>query len=210
MERTLAEAYANVRLYVCGIGDLAEKVPANSVDHIITDPPYSRAFLPVYSELAAFAAHALKPGGNLLVMVGQSYLHEVMERLDTGLRYQWTLAYLTPGGQAVQLWDRKVNTFWKPLLWYVKGSYEGAWVGDVTKSVVNDNDKRFHEWGQSETGIADILQRFTKPNEIICDPFVGGGTVGVVALSLGRRFIGADADAAVISVTRRRITAGQP
>ncbi len=29
------------------------------------------------------------------------------------MTYHWTVAYLTPGGQAVQLWDRKVNAFWK-------------------------------------------------------------------------------------------------
>jgi site-specific DNA-methyltransferase (adenine-specific) len=170
------------------------EIEPESVDWIITDPPYPAEFLPLYSDLSAFAERVLKPGGSLVAMVGQSYLPAIMAQLGERLTYQWTLAYLTPGGQAVQLWERKVNTFWKPLLWYVKGEYAGGWVGDVTRSNVNDNDKRFHGWGQSESGMADIVERFTEPGELIVDPFGGGMTTGIVAEALGRRFIGIEID----------------
>lgn len=175
------------------------------LDCIITDPPYPREYLPVYADLAKFAAYALKPGGSLLVMCGQSYLPDILTLMTPHIRYHWTVAYLTPGGQAVQLWERKINTFWKPVLWFVNGEYNGAWAGDVSKSAVNDNDKRFHHWGQSESGMADLIERFTLPNEVICDPFCGGGTTGVVALQLGRRFVGADKDAKAIKATQQRL-----
>ena len=186
---------------------VAELAIGEPIDCIITDPPYPREYLSVFSELAEFAARSLRPGGSLVCMVGQSYLPEVLERLNEHLAYQWTLAYLTPGGQATQLWQRKVNTFWKPLLWFTNGAYEGDWVGDVTRSEVNDNDKRFHHWGQSESGMADIVRRFTKPGELIVDPFLGGGTTARVALDLGRRFIGADIDEAALDTTRARFAA---
>jgi hypothetical protein len=180
-------------------------VKSASVDWIITDPPYPKEFLPVYSDLGAFAARTLKPNGSLLCMVGQSYLPDVLARLSEHLRYHWTVAYLTPGGQAVQLFDRHVNTFWKPVLWFVNGEYTGDWIGDVTRSDTNDNDKRFHHWGQSESGIADLLERFTLPNEVVCDPFVGGGTTAVVAVEMGRHFIGIDRDPDAIRTTRERL-----
>lgn len=175
------------------------------VDAIITDPPYPREFLPVYTDLAEFAARALKPGGSLVCMVGQSYLPEILERLAQHLQYRWTVAYLTPGGQATQLWQRKVNTFWKPLLWFTNGDYDGDWIGDVTRSEVNDNDKRHHHWGQSESGMADIIRRFTVPGDLIVDPFLGGGTTGQVALDLARRFIGADTDPDCVEQSRHRL-----
>jgi len=33
----------------------------------------------------------------------------------------------------VQLWNRKVNTFWKPVLWFVNGTdgHAGDWIGTV-------------------------------------------------------------------------------
>lgn len=189
--------------------DIAEvngEVPTGGVDWIITDPPYPEEYLPVYDSLSEFAARVLKPGGSALVMVGQSYLPQVIERLSKHLKYHWTLAYLTPGGQAVQLWDRKVQTFWKPLLWFVNGDYKSKdWIGDVCKSEVNDNDKTHHHWGQSESGMADVVSRFTYPGQVICDPFVGGGTTGVVSVSMNRRFIGIDKSEDAIETTQRRL-----
>lgn len=199
----LPDTSERYRLICADIADA--RLEPNSLDIIITDPPYPQEFLPVYAELAKFAAHALKPGGSMLVMVGQSYLPEVLALMTPHMRYHWTLAYLTPGGQAVQLWQRNVNTFWKPVLWFVKGEYAGDWIGDVAKSAVNDNDKRFHDWGQSESGMADLIERFTYPGQMICDPFVGGGTTGVVALQMNRQFVGIDNDQQAIATTKQRI-----
>ena len=176
-----------------------------SADWIVTDPPYGKKFLSLYADLSEFAARVLKPGGSLLAMVGQSYLPEILQLLGRHLKYQWTLVYQTPGGQAVQLWERRVNTFWKPVLWFVKGRYEGDWIGDVCQSAVNDNDKRFHEWGQSESGMADIVERFTYPGQTICDPFCGGGTTGVVAIRTNRLFVGIDCDDEAVEKTLQRL-----
>lgn len=190
------------------IGKLAEvykTLDAESIDSIITDPPYGKEYLDCYDDLAEAAVYLLKPKGSLLVMTGQSYLPEVIEKLSARLTYHWMVSYLTPGGQAAQLWTRKVNTFWKPVLWFVKGNYEGAWVGDVAKSAVNDNDKRFHEWGQSESGMADLVKRFSRSNDLVLDPFMGAGTTGKVALELGRRFIGIDKDEEKAREAKRRL-----
>lgn len=176
-----------------------------SIDVLITDPPYPEEYLYLYGYLGELAARVLKPGGSAFVMIGQSYLAEVLNLLGAHLRYQWTLAYLTPGGQAVQLWQRKVNTFWKPVLWFVNGEYSRPWLGDVVQSRVNDNDKRFHEWGQSESGMRDLVERCSRPNDLILDPFCGAGTTGVVALASGRRFVGIDSDAGAIETSRARI-----
>ena len=194
-----------VRLHVASIAEAANHIEWESLDWIVTDPPYPREYLGVYDDLAAFAQHALKPGGSLLCMIGQSYLPEIVQKLCEKLDYRWTLAYLTPGGQATQLWERKVNTFWKPVLWFTKGEYKGDWVGDVTGSKVNDNDKRHHHWGQSESGMFDLVRRFLYPNMIVCDPFLGGGATGVVALELGCRFIGLDIDQECVTKSEQRL-----
>ena len=177
-----------------------------SFDAIITDPPYSQEHVPLYGDLAKLAARVLKPGGSLLAMCGQSYLPDILALMCPHIRYHWTVSYQTPGGQAVQLWGRRVNTFWKPVVWFVKGDgYEGEWTGDVVKSQVNDNDKRFSDWGQSESGMADLVERFTGANDLILDPFLGGGTTAVVAVRLGRRCVGIDADANQLDIARGRL-----
>ena len=190
------------------VGDIAEacqQIENDSIDVIITDPPYPKEYLQLYGILAKEASRVLKPGGSLIVMTGQSYLPEILSLMTPHIRYHWTVSYLTPGGQSAQIWHRKVNTFWKPLLWFVKGEYNGGWIGDVTKSAVNDNDKRFHNWGQSESGMVDIVERFSMPGQTILDPFLGGGTTAVVAVKLGRYFIGIDQDPAAIQTTALRL-----
>lgn len=196
-----------IRLEVCDIADAATNVEPESVDFIITDPPYPEKYLPTFGQLADFAATTLKPGGSLICMSGQSYLPEVY-RLLTGtpdLKFHWELSYLTPGGQATQLWERKVNTFWKPLLWFVKGKYSGDWIGDVVKSAPNDNDKAHHHWGQSVSGMRDLLDRFVLPGKIVCDPFLGGGTTAIAARQCNCRFIGFDIDEKCLETTRQRL-----
>jgi ParB/RepB/Spo0J family partition protein len=187
--------------------DVLADVEAGSVDLILTDPPYPREFLPLFADLSKVAARLLKPGGLAAVMVGQSYLPEVYGLLGEALDYHWTIAYLTPGGQAVQLWNRDVQAFWKPVLLYSNGPYAGGWIGDVAQSNVNDNDKRFHEWGQSASGMVDLLDRLSKPNDLICDPFAGGGTTPLVALGRGRRFIGAELEESVHELAWNRLVA---
>ena len=197
------------RLICSDLATVGDEIEPGSVDWIITDPPYPKDYLGLFEELGRFASRALTDGGGLLCMTGQSYLPQVYEMLGRHLSYHWTLAYLTPGGQSAQMWQRQVNTFWKPVLWYAKGDYAGEWVGDVARSDVNDNDKRFHHWGQSESGMADIIDRFTLPGQTICDPFLGGGTTATVALGMGRRFTGIDIDPNCIRATRERMAANE-
>ena len=176
-------------------------------DVIITDPPYPEEYIGLYQALAVLADFALRPGGSCVTMAGQSFLPEVIDAMSIGneISYNWTGAYLTPGGQAVQIFPRKVNCFWKPLLWYVKGEYQGPWVGDVCRSAVNNNDKRFHHWGQSESGMVEVIEKYSQPGDTILDPFLGGGTTAVVALALGRKVIGLDIDQSAIDTAKARI-----
>lgn len=180
-------------------GDISEWEAKNAFDiepqsiaAIITDPPYSKEYLPTYEHLATMAKYLLKPNGSLFVMIGQSYLFAIGDILSKHLDYHWELCYLTPGGQAPHLWAKNVNAFWKPILWFNKGTYGGDCVGDVIESHVNDNDKDFHDWGQSESGMADLIEKVTHPGDLILDPFMGGATTGAVALPTGRGFIGLD------------------
>lgn len=192
------------------VADIYDGLPGVAdctVDAIITDPPYGEQALPLYKALGAVASRVLKPGAPCIVLTGQMHLPAVLQALTETLEYRWTLAYLTPGGQSPQIWPHKVNTFWKPLLWLAKApaGQMAEWRGDVIKTPVNDNDKRFHGWGQNITGFADIVVRFTHQQDVILDPFVGGGTTGAAAVAQNRSFIGFDSDPASVNIARARI-----
>jgi 16S rRNA G966 N2-methylase RsmD len=178
-----------------------------SVDVILTDPPYPAEFLPLYSDLSRIASQILKPGGMCAVMVGEAHLPEVLFRLTEHLTYRWTMAYLTPGGQAAQVFPAKVNSFWKPVILLSNGPIhdDAAWIGDVVSSNVNDNQKDDHKWQQSTSGMAALLEKASSVGDLVFDPFCGSGTTGVVALQSQRRFMGCDIEQASVDATKVRV-----
>jgi site-specific DNA-methyltransferase (adenine-specific) len=90
------------------------------------------------------------------------------------------------------------------VILFSKGKYLGKAFGDVIKTSPNNNDKRFHKWGQSEEGFSLLFDKFVLPGQTILDPFVGGGTTAVVALKRGCNFIGVDKDLSAILTTKKR------
>ena len=173
-------------------------------DFIITDPPYPRKYLDLYAILAERSLEWLKPNGLLVAMCGQSYLDQIMQMMGEHLEYYWTGCYLTPG-QPTSLRHRQVNTSWKPILIYrlPAAIYKGKIFGDVWKS--DSNDKTFHEWGQSISGMLALVKQICLPGQTIFDPFCGAGTTGVAALMHGCLFNGIDLDEDNVGITRKRL-----
>jgi 16S rRNA G966 N2-methylase RsmD len=192
---------------VCADMAQTDAVEPSSVHHIITDIPYGKEYLPCVDHLACRAPIWLKPGGALVVMTGQSFLPKVFTALAaSGLSYRWTLCCETNSGARTQIHDRHIVPKWKPVLWYVKGGFDGLkWTGDVIRGG-DGNDKRFHHWGQSEAQMEWLVERVSMPGQMILDPFCGGGTTGVAALRLGRQFIGIDIDQKAIAITAERLS----
>jgi 16S rRNA G966 N2-methylase RsmD len=176
-------------------GDFREvlaDLPDNSVDLILTDPPYGEDAMPNYEWLSEFAAKKLKPGGSLLCYTGQAMLPEVLNALGEKLRYWWVCSLdHSHGGQ--QLPGKWVMVEWKPLVWYVNGNRAGNnYIADKLRGT--RPNKEDHEWAQGIDEVFNLIESLTDPDGLVVDPFAGSGSFGKAALSLGRRFIGADLD----------------
>lgn len=55
-----------------------------------------------------------------------------------------------------------------------------------------------------------LVLTYSDPGDLVADPYAGSGTFGVAALSLGRRFLGAEADPRWREVAEKRLEAVQP
>ncbi len=199
-------------LHNCDI--LEAPIEDASIDAIITDPPYGGEHLDCWRKLGQFAARKLKPGGVLLAMGGLYHLPEQLQNLDVdGLRYYWMLCYRYKDKHGDYPRQRKLRTFWKPIMWFVKGEYDRTFQG--TDAFVdcyenNQQGKEHHKWGQSVPFFTTLVEKFTYTDDLVCDPFLGGGTTGIACLALKRRFIGIEIDAKAYDVSHRRLTEWKP
>jgi site-specific DNA-methyltransferase (adenine-specific) len=121
--------------------------------------------------------------------------------------------------------------FWKPLVWdkktigmgyHYRARYEFILFFEKGKRRLNDlgiadviTVPRIHRGYPAEKppAVSEVLiKQSTLPGELVADPFMGSGSVGIAALRAGRRFVGCDLNPEAVRLTAdrlRRFGAGQ-
>ena len=200
--RGIPEAYRD-QIVTGDARELARALPDESVDLIFTDPPYPREFLPLYGWLAKEAARVLKPGGSCFALAGHYYLPDVIDQMRQHLDWHWACCLYQPTvTNSYRCFPRRVDVYWKPLLWFTKGRYTGPFIMDGFNSTAPD--KQHHAWGQSERYVRQFLERQDR-SAILLDPFTGGGTVPAVCKQLGRHYVAFEIDAETATLARERV-----
>ena len=180
------------------------KVRANSVDLIVTDPPYEKASIHLYKDLSAFADRSLKPGGLLFAYAGHLYFDQIMDHLRSELRYVAQIIFLQTTRQS-PIYPIKVDSQCRPVLVFSKGKYEPRkWLKNVIVARTRP-EKDGHPWQQSVDPLTQLLEMASDPGDLVCDPFTCTGTTGVAALLLGRRFLGCEIDPRSVAFAKDRL-----
>jgi DNA modification methylase len=102
------------------------------------------------------------------------------------------------------------------LLWFVKGdrpinpsfpknSKAGKRniIGDLIPS--KTPNKRFHNFGQSPSDAEYCLKYLTAVNDLVLDPFLGGGATAIACMNTKRRFVGIDINPNSIEAAKANI-----
>jgi 16S rRNA G966 N2-methylase RsmD len=176
----------------------------DSVDLILTDPPYPAEYLDLWSDLGKMAARSLKPGKLLIAYSGQFHLPKVINMLSEHLEYYWTFCLYMPGDSQI-VHGRNVICRWKPILLFQRPP-----ISKILKTpqdcIVNDKkNKSLHEWQQGIEGITKLVEIFSFEGETILDPFAGSGTTIIAALKSKRRVIGIDIEEQNINIIKARM-----
>jgi len=187
--------------------ELAKAIPDESIDLIFTDPPYHPDLMYLYADMSEYAARILKPGGLCIAYAGVAFLDAVIQAMGTALSYFWIFCGYQPESNLV-FNSKNVGCHWRPVLAYSKGPTRlRFFVGDTCRT---NHDKRYHEWGQGEQLPVFYLSRITEQQDIIFDPFTGGGTVPAVCKKLRRHYLAFEIDPEVAERARERVHNTQP
>lgn len=195
----------NIRIDEGDIRKFPEKYPEivkeNSIDLILTDPPYDKDSIPLWRDLGLFARRVLKEGGFLITYSGQEYLNQYFKALDeSGLEYVWECSLLHSSVQPYQHYSRFTNG-WKPILIYSKeGGCNHQALDDVLHGEIGD--KLAHPWAQEKSVAYTLIEKFTNPGDTVLDPMVGSGSFLVPCLKLKRNGIGVDINPECVEIAR--------
>jgi site-specific DNA-methyltransferase (adenine-specific) len=186
------------------LADLADQ----SVDAIVTDPPYDADGVPIFEPFGAFALRVLKPSRLAIVYAGHLQLDREMDLLARGgLTYMWHGAIVLTG-RHTRVRTRMVFGQHRSVLLYSAGPYRPrSWLNDLVfaEGRGGPEERPLHPWQQALEPVRHWVRQVSQPGELIVDPFIGSGTTAVAAVMEGRRFIGSDIDAGCVETTRRRL-----
>ena len=185
------------------LGDFEEvfkDIPDGSIDCIITDPPYPHEFIDVWSKLSRVAKRVLKPNGYCVAYSGQMYLPEVIKRMNEHLDYYWTFAVYHEGQTQIV---NGINLMcrWKPVLIFQNGKKK---IENTFQDyfISEQREKNGHDWQQSKSGVAYLIEMFTKEGDTILEPFAGSGTTIIAARDKKRNVIAAELDEKTYNIAK--------
>lgn len=208
-----------------------------NVDHIITDPPYEDELHKVFGSARAIRTDGKKRSRHdTLGFVGVNADRSEFSKLMVDASNGWLIAFSlaegirawrddiqTAGGK----WDQTI--FWvKPdstprfngqgparaaecaaVAWCGKGhrGWNAGGKRGLYTHCVNVNRQGEHPTEKPLPLMSEIILDFTKHGDLICDPFMGGGTTAVAAIKTGRHFVGIETEGRYFDLACRRIAA---
>lgn len=194
---------------------LMENIPDNSVDFILTDPPYLVNYRPRSGQRVANdnANEWLQPAANGMYRV---------LKLDAFCVsfYGWTQA-----DQFIAAWRNAGFRLVGHIVFrkgyasasgYLRGHHEMAYllakgrppkpkrpIGDVIEYAYTGN--RLHPTQKPVEALRPLIESFTQAGDLVFDPFLGSGSTIVAAAQLGRDWLGIELDEAHHRTAKARL-----
>ncbi len=198
-------------------GDCLRILPqldAGSVDFVLTDPPYlvrykDRSGRTIQNDNAPRVLNAftdvyriLKPNSLCVSFYGWN-------RVDAFFA-AWRAAGFTPVGHIV------FSKTYASAQRFVRYQHESAYVlakgrPEMPAAPISDllpwhySGNHGHPTEKSVDTLRPIVETFSKPGDVVLDPFAGSGSSLITAALLGRQFIGIELEQKYCELARRRL-----
>lgn len=128
-----------------------------------------------------------------------------MQRMGEHLTYHWMFAITIRGGGCSMVYAKRIQQAWKPILAFSKGKLKHDFILDSLTTGEREKDR--HDWQKSAGEVSYLIEKLTKPGDLVVDPFAGSGTTLLDAKNLGRNYLGCEIDQNTARGARRRLAA---
>ena len=181
-------------------------IPNDSVGLIFTNPLYNKRRLCPYEQLGRLASRVLRDGGSLVMHAEDIALPQIFEDMkNSGLKYWSQIA--VKHNDVCNLLQRHVHVYviHEPLLWFVKGDKSKG--SNSLQELIESQSQHsaVNEWHQSTVEAKYVISGLTSEDDIVLDPLMYKGTIGIAAINLGRQFIGIEQDPDLFNIAKARI-----
>lgn len=179
-----------------------------SVDLILTDVPWQSSMHSRFPEMAQVFLSKLRPGGVAMVMSGQRWVPQLMATLlGAGFEYIWLSHYGHTRPQCPPHAGVAMSN-WYPVLVFAKPGYPRTY---------NDPEDSFcelsataqssspHRQRKSIEAFERMILAYSNQDDIVYDPFLGGGTTAHAAYRTRRRFIGSEITASHVQIVQQEV-----
>lgn len=182
----------DIKLHHCDFRDLA--IDPGTVRLILTDPPYALKYESTWKDIPGYALRILGDNGIMATYTPSIHFLRFLRAMrHKSLKHVWPSAIaLRSSGQLIKLKGLNILSELRHVQLYVKGRFTRLGFHDLVEGSGSEKDR--HDWQQSVGEAMEYLEMLSDPGDLVCDPFLGGGTTAIACYLTGRRFVGCDID----------------
>ena len=200
--------------------EIMKDIPDKSIDMILTDIPYGEV------NRDSNGLRNLDKGKADIFEIPMNKLLDELYRVSSGQiiifcgKEQFSDIY--------SFFAKKKGTV-RPIVWnktnpspmngqhiYLSGVEFAVWFKPRGRKVFNafckntvfnfpNGSKKYHPTGKNIKLFTELIEDNSNENELILDPFMGGGTTGVACINTNRNFIGIELDEEYFEIAKKRI-----
>jgi len=204
-----------------------KRLPDNSVDLVLTDPPYNASNSNIKCKKKSYNSinekwdknfkinnfslefyRILKKSSSLLIFCSHHTIKDFLIEFDTKFRLQqiihWEKSNAFPGLAKVYTYSIQY------CLWYIKNNpykFNKKYAKkDIIKIPICCGHERLNHPAQKPINLfSKLLKVHSNENDVILDPFMGSGTTAIACLELNRKYIGFEIDEEYYKLAQERI-----
>jgi len=208
---------------ICGdCHEVMEEIPDNSVDLILTDPPYGVSYkkkgkpymvgdtVNLFPYFLPFFRRILKNNGAVYIFSSTTKLVDVLPQFMTYFKLH-----------SIIIWDKEIGQIprqlshyklrYEPILYGSKGLHRlNEYKDDVIQQQIVRGKKRIHPTQKPEEVISYLIENSSSEFDVVLDPFLGSGTTAVACKQLNRKYIGIEINPEYCKIAEDRLLNTDP